>query len=145
MRKSFLPDLFAGLLILLFMYTAINKFAHLRAFEDVLSKSPLLSIASWPVAVLIPAVEVMISGMLFFPQTQKSGFRLAFLLMTGFTIYIGAMLVFASRLPCSCGGVLSELTWKGHLFFNLFFVCISALGIRLSRQVSASTAHMSPQ
>lgn len=144
-KKTTLQGIFSGLLILLFIYTSINKLANLAGFEEVLSKSPLLSLASWPAAVLIPVMEIVVSALLFFPSTQRIGFLFSLLMMTCFTIYIGGMLAFASKLPCSCGGVLSELTWKEHLFFNLFFVFVSAYGYRLTGSSGHHPNHMSPQ
>jgi predicted secreted protein len=137
MKKNLLTDLISALLILLFMYTSINKLVRFDGFEEVLDKSPLIGGYALPVAIIVLLVEIGISGLLFFHRTRRIGFYASFFLMLLFTGYIGGMLVFSSKLPCSCGGVLSELTWTQHLFFNLFFVLISATGIRLTRMNEA--------
>jgi hypothetical protein len=36
------------------------------------------------------------------------------------------LLVFG-RIPCSCGGLISSLSWTQHLFFNLFFLLANAI------------------
>jgi hypothetical protein len=41
------------------------------------------------------------------------------------------MILFAEHLPCNCGGVLQKMNWRQHLIFNLFFICLSLIGIRL--------------
>jgi hypothetical protein len=56
-------------------------------------------------------------------------------LMSLFTIYTILVLShFYDYVPCSCGGVIRRLTWPQHLFFNLFFVALSTLGIILQRR-----------
>jgi hypothetical protein len=55
--------------------------------------------------------------------------------MLAFTVYTVAILLHAFKyIPCSCGGVIRKLTWPQHLFFNLFFVGISILGIMLKKR-----------
>jgi hypothetical protein len=60
----------------------------------------------------------------------------AFGLMLIFTFYIAYMIGFAAQLPCSCGGVLKEMSWKQHLFFNIGFTLLSLAGILLQRKRS---------
>jgi putative oxidoreductase len=65
-------------------------------------------------------------------------FYASLFLMSAFTIYTVAILFHAFRyIPCSCGGVIRKLTWPQHLFFNLFFVGISILGIILKKREQA--------
>jgi hypothetical protein len=52
-------------------------------------------------------------------------------LMTIFTAYIIAILQFSYTIPCSCGGVLSKLSWQTHLVFNIGFMVLAAAGILL--------------
>ena len=132
-RLSFFIDLIAALFIFLFLYTAINKFKGLHAFRLVLSKSPLLHPFATILAPLVPGIEVMITALLFFPRTKKAGLVASFGLMSLFTIYIGYMLLFSVKLPCSCGGVLKQMTWRQHFLFNLFFVALALLGLYLHR------------
>jgi hypothetical protein len=54
--------------------------------------------------------------------------------MTAFTLYIGYMVSFAEKLPCSCGGVISKMTWNQHLVFNIFFTLLSLLGVILEKR-----------
>jgi hypothetical protein len=51
-----------------------------------------------------------------------------------FTIYVGLMISFAPHLPCSCGGVIKQMSWKQHLTFNTFFTALALFGIWLSRR-----------
>jgi hypothetical protein len=56
------------------------------------------------------------------------------ILMSAFTIYIAVMLLSGSDIPCSCGGVVEELSWGAHIVFNSVFVILSLLGVYLLRR-----------
>jgi hypothetical protein len=46
-----------------------------------------------------------------------------------FTTYIYIILNFSVFIPCSCGGVLEELSWTQHLIFNICFISIAIFGV----------------
>jgi hypothetical protein len=46
-----------------------------------------------------------------------------------FTAYIITILNFSEYIPCSCGGILQNMTWKTHLVFNIGLVLLSIAGI----------------
>jgi hypothetical protein len=60
-------------------------------------------------------------------------------MMIIFTIYILAIIRFSKHLPCSCGGIISELSWKEHLFLNVFLILLAAIGIRALKKVDDSS------
>lgn len=122
-------ELISSLFILLFVYTAINKLIARTKFEVVLKKSPLLEGYAGEVSWLLPVAEIIVSCLLLFPTMRKYGLYGAAILMTIFTLYIVYMLLFASNLPCSCGGVLENLSWTQHLLFNIFFLLLSILAL----------------
>ena len=124
-----ITELIAALFILLFTYTAITKAMEFTAFTAVLSRSPLLS--SQPVLFtwLIPATELFIASLLFIPATRLPGFYAALGLMVLFTIYLCYMLLFTPHLPCSCGGVLKQMSWHQHVIFNMVFILLAMLAI----------------
>lgn len=123
------------LLISLFAYAAITKLSDYYNFRFGLSESPFIgrfyNILAW----LIPATELVIAGMLLLPLTRMAGLYASFFLMTLFTIYIAAMLTWSAEIPCSCGGVLEEMSWGTHIVFNSFFILISVIGIILLRKI----------
>jgi hypothetical protein len=53
-------------------------------------------------------------------------------------IYIAIMLLSGSHLPCTCGGIISDVGWKEHLYFNGLFIIISILSIRHLQKHKAS-------
>jgi hypothetical protein len=67
------------------------------------------------------------------PKTYKSGLYGFVSLLSAFTIYIASMLLWAKMLPCTCGGVIEDLSWTEHIVFNLAFLTIACLALWLSK------------
>lgn len=122
-------DIIAVLFIILFVYAAINKMNSVSTFELQLSKSPMLvpyaHILSWT----LPPFELIVAALLIFPKTRLLGFYISYGLMAMFTAYIIAITQFSDDIPCSCGGILQNMTWNQHLVFNLFFVLLSVVAV----------------
>lgn len=130
MRKLIL-EIVSALLILLFSYAALSKLLQYDSFKFQLHKSPFVTDMSGWIAWSLPVSELIISLMLLFKTTRMIGFYASFFLMLVFTGYIYAMLNFSPFVPCSCGGVLSRMSWEQHFYFNLLFTGISFAGIVL--------------
>src|ERR1700689_5329557 len=120
--KVQLVDLISWLFIALFIYAASSKLIQFDKFKVQIGKSPLLTAFSAQVAWFIPAVEITIALMLLSKTMQLLGLCLAFTLMTIFSAYIFCILRFSYYVPCSCGGILQNMSWLQHLYFNLLFV-----------------------
>jgi putative oxidoreductase len=129
MKKLPVIQIASSLLILLFAYTAISKLLGYRAFARALSESPLIHNGADSIAWLLPATELIVVLLLFFETTRKIGLYASLFLLVSFTIYLLYMVLFVDDLPCSCGGVLSKMSWQEHIFFNLFFIAINLIGI----------------
>lgn len=129
-------EIISALFILLFVYTALSKLTGFANFRNTLWRSPLLKDVSTFIAYAIPITELIISLFLFIPRTWLIGFYASLALMSVFTIYIAYMLLFEKDLPCSCGGVIQNMTWTQHLFFNGFFIFLSIISIKLLRRTS---------
>ena len=134
MKRSLISELVIGLLILLFIYTATGKLLDFSSFRHVLSRSPLIGNKAPVVAWILPLIEILISMMLILPRTRHIGLWCSFALMLTFTGYVAYLLAFAPQLPCSCGGVLKQMTWKQHLVFNITYSIIALLGIWLHQR-----------
>jgi len=67
------------------------------------------------------------------------GFYAAFGLMVILTVYLALMLGTQQHLPCSCGGAIEGLTWRQHVLFNLFFLALAGLGIKLVHSLKFSS------
>lgn len=113
------------LLVLLFAYAGSSKLLGHQLFLAQLKQIEMLKAVARPVSFLLPALEILIAIFLAIDRTQITGLWLAAFLITTFTIYVAGMLLLKSSLPCTCGGVISSMTWKQHLLFNIFFMLLS--------------------
>lgn len=138
-NKKNISEIFATLLVFLFLYTGLSKYTSFHRFQAALSQSPILKHYSGIISFLIPGIEILIAISLIVPKTRKIGFLFSFFLLTLFTLYLVYMITFTPNLPCTCGGVITQLTWKQHIFFNLTFIAISYAGARLNRLILLSS------
>lgn len=122
------------LIIALFVYASTAKLLDYYNFQFGLSESPFIAPFSNILAWAVPASELLIVGLLVIPALRLVGLYASFLLMSLFTVYIAAMLLSGSDIPCSCGGILEEMSWEAHIVFNGVFVALSAYGIYLQRK-----------
>ena len=129
MKKNTIVELISSLLMFLFLYTALSKLLEFDKFKYQIGQSPFITHISWLVIWSIPLAEIITSIFLIFKRTRLAGLYLSFFLMLLFTGYVFIMLRYSSYLPCSCGGVLSIMSWKQHLIFNLAFTGLSLAGI----------------
>lgn len=134
-KKRILSEIVVVLLVILFLYTAVSKFVDFRGFTYDLNNQPfpdsLTPILRW----LIPLTEISIVFTLIFERTRYIGLYASLILMSLFTIYTALVLIKVFEyVPCSCGGVIKNLSWPQHLIFNLFFVVITFLAIRENKK-----------
>ena len=124
-----LAEIISAIFILVFVYAAVSKWMDIQRFHDVLAESPLIKPWAGLVSQSLPAIELAIATLLLIPATRLTGLRLSFLTMLLFTAYLGYMLVFIPNMPCSCGGILNNMSWTQHFIFNVLLTTLSALGI----------------
>ncbi|NQX56894.1 hypothetical protein HQN86_24970 [Pedobacter panaciterrae] len=127
--RETLVEIISALFIILFAYAALTKIEDFEKFRIELGKSPILSLFAKYVAVGIPLIELVIAALLALKKMQYYALYLSFSLMVVFSVYIIVILKFGTYIPCSCGGILQNLTWSQHLFFNIGFVILGALSI----------------
>lgn len=133
-KTNNLLQIICSVFIFLFVYTALSKFQDLDTFQSVLRKLPFIGKRNPAILWILPLTELMVAFLLFLPRTRRLGLYGSFSLMFLFTIYVGLMISFAPHLPCSCGGVIKQMSWKQHLTFNTFFTALALFGIWLSRR-----------
>lgn len=132
-KKALAVNIFASLFIFLFVYTAISKLINIDSFKTVLSGSTILKSVAGLLSFVIPISEIAISIMLFLPASREIGFLLTTALMGLFTLYIIYMLLFIHDLPCSCGGIIQQMSWTQHLIFNIVFFSLGFLGWKMTK------------
>lgn len=118
-------EIVSAIFIILFTYTAINKIIDYPTFRIALVQSPVLEHYADFTAIAVPVVELAIVAMLVVAATRKAGLCACFVLMIVFTLYITCLMLFASSMPCNCGGILKALSWKSHLVVNILLVCLA--------------------
>lgn len=115
----------------LYLYTAFSKLmVYDRSLQD-LERSPFISQYAVPLSILLPVLEIGIAVLLLIPKYRRLGLIASLGLMIAFTTYVTAMVFTLKELPCSCGGLIRELTWKQHFFFNIFVTLMAILGLYL--------------
>jgi hypothetical protein len=111
-------------------------------FQMRLAPVPLMKIFASFLGWVVPAIEMVIAISLtvgfFYPAIKTKGLYASVMLLSTFEIYIGIMLLSGSDLPCTCGGIISNMGWKEHLFFNAFFIIGGILSIKYLQKHKAS-------
>ncbi len=132
MKKENILQLISGLIAMLFFYAALNKLIDydksVGEMRNQIFPIQIANILTW----LIPTIEVTLTFLLLFPNTRTIALWASLFLLSAFTIYIGVVMtgVFG-RIPCSCGGILKNMSYGTHLMFNLFFVSLALLGLAI--------------
>ena len=127
--NNIINDFSRFLIVLLFVYTGSSKLLGYEVFVNQLSQVAFLKGYAGFIAVSLPLLEIAVGLLIAINPTRTYGWWLSSVLMTSFTIYVLIMLLSGNHLPCTCGGVISSMTWKQHLIFNIFFMCLSWLAL----------------
>jgi hypothetical protein len=135
-----------ALLILLWVYAALSKLADFdRSRSQMLNQVFPASIAETLVW-LVPASELLTASLLLFHRTYKAGLYVSLFLLLHFTLYIALVMTnIFGRVPCSCGGIISSMSWGQHLIFNLFFLALMLVAIVYPRQLDPVEGSCQPE
>ena len=134
MKKDTIINIISYAFVLLFVYTALSKWLTYKIYLYDLIRSPELGNVAVPISIIIPGAELLAALLLLIPERKHIGFWLSFILMTLFTLYVSYVLLFAVDLPCTCGGIIRNLSWPQHLVFNIIFTALAATGIILNKK-----------
>lgn len=134
LKNNTLLELISALYILLFVYTGVNKFIAMEGLYEVLPKYPLIGDFYVLVAWGLPSLEILLALLLVFPKTKLIGLYGGTVLMLLFTFYVAYLMMFATHMPCTCGGMLQKLSWPQHLAFNIFYVVLGLIAIRILKK-----------
>jgi hypothetical protein len=138
LRRNIAIEIISSLLIILFIYTGLNKMMDYSSFKFTLGRSPFIQHMNGLIAAVLPTGELLIALALVIKRTRLIGLYASYFLMVLFTGYIWIMLQYAYDLPCSCGGVLAQLSWKDHLMFNSAFTLLALIGVLLQSRSRSS-------
>lgn len=119
--------------ILLWGYTATIKLWNWEQSQREMHLQPfpawMADILFW----LIPFVELAIVYLLINHHTVKRGIQLSVFLLSTFTLYLILALGRAfGKIPCACGGILSNMGHLEHIAFNLLFIAVGIITLVLA-------------
>jgi uncharacterized membrane protein YphA (DoxX/SURF4 family) len=125
MKRSTISEVISLLFVILFLYTGISKLIDYDIAKEQIALTPILAPIAPEIVIVLPIIEIITAVFLFIPKTRRYGLWASFALMTAFTGYIIYILNYNDQLPCTCGGVLEEMTWPEHLAFNIALIILS--------------------
>lgn len=134
MKRSIIVEIIVMLFVILFLYTGISKLMDYSVFKEQLAESPVLGPMA-KLAIGLPLIEFLTSLLLILPRWRLKGLYVSLALMTLFTGYIITILSFSDQLPCSCGGIVAQLSWQQHVAFNSSFILLALTGIIIEKRL----------
>jgi hypothetical protein len=122
-----LPKIIAISMALLFLYASFSKLLELNKFYHQLGKSPLIPYGYNEIVGNTVLIIEFLIVFLVYKNKIKISLLISFTLMFFFSLYIGYLLYFSYYVPCSCGGILGDLSWNAHMYFNIILTLITAI------------------
>lgn len=141
MKRQIIIEVIAFIFFFLFIYTGLSKVYQYHIYVHDLLRSPMLAPIAYPASILIPVSEILIAALLIPDATRKYGFGGSLVLMAMFTIYVGYVLSTSSYRPCTCGGIIRQLSWKNHMIFNVIFLLLAIVGVLLEGKKARIKVH----
>lgn len=143
-KQEVIITIITSLVILLFMYTAISKLLDYNKFVFQMRLTPIPFI--WQVApvlgIVLPILELALTTLIFFDRTRLIGFWTSLVLMFLFEGYIFWMKLVeyqtGVKLPCTCGGIISKMSWTTHFIFNAVFIVLMIIAIKKINDIKKS-------
>jgi hypothetical protein len=120
------------------LYVGGSKFFELEKFKKTFEFIPLMRPFSWPLAVLIPVVEVITALSFLEDKFRRTSIAISTFLMLSFTIFTVFITKYAGTTPCTCGGVIQHLSWLQHLYLNIALLILAILGILFPLKVNTT-------
>jgi len=125
----------AALIAIMLSYAALSKLTDYQQSKEQMLNQVFPDAIALQFTWLVPVVELLITMTLVFEKTMLRGFYVSLLLLTAFSIYISlTMSGIFGRTPCSCGGILKNMSYHTHLLFNLFFIILAVIGIKTDQR-----------
>jgi putative oxidoreductase len=132
-NKVYIQFAITIMLLLLWIPALLDKLLQFGTFQSGILKQPFSDELGYMLIYSLPILEMAIVILLVSSKYRWMGFVLSSFLMMTFTGYIAIALMGAwDKIPCGCGSVISSMSWKQHLWFNLFFLAISLVGFIVS-------------
>ena len=134
-NKILILDVIVSLFILQLLYTGLIKTFDNHTFREALHKSSYMRSYEGLLSITVPAGELLTVICLLIPKFRKIGIWIFLVMMTCFTVYVGFMLMFDPDRPCTCGGIIQQMNWHQHLYFNSAFTILAGVALWLDKQI----------
>ena len=133
MKKEFIADFMVGLIFMMLLYASFSKYFDFSAFQRAMHNQPFPSWFSDVLVIVLPPMEIIVAILLAADKARITGLKATIGLMTAFTLYIVAILVHLfPMVPCTCGGIIRLMSWPQHLLFNLFYIAIAIVALKIT-------------
>jgi uncharacterized membrane protein YphA (DoxX/SURF4 family) len=142
MKRTTVIEIIVILYVILFLYTGISKLMDYSVFKEQIATSPILAPIAKPIAWGLPWVEFLVTVLLVIPRWRLKGLIVSVALMSLFTAYIILILLFNKEIPCSCGGVIEQLSWGQHIIFNTVFIALAIAAIRFQKRLKQDNSKL---
>ena len=136
MNKSAFLDITLFLFVLLFLYTGTIKVIDHTTFVNAIKKSDQLRSYAPVISIVVPLGELLTVLALLIPRFRRLGMYSFLIMMAIFTVYVGIMLYFRSDRPCTCGGIIQQMNWHQHFYFNSAFTMLAAISLWLDKKIN---------
>lgn len=135
MKRAIALDFICYAIVMLLVYAALSKLFLFDIYIYDLKRSPFIGDYASYLSLTLPTIELAVAIMLLFLRTRYWALWGALVLMIAFTIYVALIIGLVDSRPCTCGGLIRQLTWKQHLVFNIFYTGLVAVGIWLHKNL----------
>jgi hypothetical protein len=133
MKKELIADVLVALIFMMLLYASFSKYFDFSAFQRAMHNQPFPSWFSDALVIFLPPMEIIAAVLIAFDKTRIIGLKATITIMTAFTLYIVAILLHLfPMVPCTCGGIIRLMSWPQHLLFNLFFIAIAIIALKIT-------------
>lgn len=136
-RRQIITEIIVGAYVLLFVYAGLSKLFNFKVFaERIESSLHTTPINGKIIGIVLIAAEIITSILFFSSRQRLRALYSSLILMIVFTVYIICLLLFSPYVPCSCGGILQNMSWGTHVVFNMVFIVLAIIAIVNERRHS---------
>lgn len=133
MKKGLIAHVSIALIFMMLLYASFSKYFDFAGFQRAMHNQPFPSWFSDVLVIVLPPMEIIAAILLAVDKTRITGLKVSIGLMTAFTLYIVAILLHLyPMVPCTCGGIIRLMSWPQHLLFNLFFIAIAIIALKIT-------------
>ena len=125
----------AACIAVMLCYAALIKLTNYQTSKEQMLNQVFPEAIALQLTWLVPVTELVIAIALVVKSTMLKALYAALVLMILFTLYISlTMTGIFGRIPCSCGGILKQMSYTTHLLFNLCFIILAIIGIKTDQR-----------